>query len=216
MTIPAAPVAPVTPARSLRIHPLPVRITHWINVVAVAIMLFSGWRIYDASPLFAFRFPETLTLGGWLAGALQWHFAAMWLLVANGLIYVIYSIFSGHYRQHFFPITRAAVLDAFAGAVHGRLPHVLGEYNPLQRMAYLGVVVLLVLMVVSGLAIWKPVQFQLLASLLGGYEGARLVHFFAMAAIALFVVIHILMVVLVPSTFLPMWTGYARGRQGRD
>ncbi|HJW24335.1 MAG TPA: cytochrome b/b6 domain-containing protein [Rhodocyclaceae bacterium] len=191
----------------LEIHPLPVRVAHWINVVAVAIMVLSGWRIYNASPLFPFRFPDSLTLGGWLAGALQWHFAAMWLLAVNGLAYVAYGLLSGHYRRSFLPIRPRALGDAFANAVHGRLRHRVGEYNPLQRLAYVGAVVLLVLMVLSGLSIWKPVQFQVLAGLFGGYEGARLVHFGAMAAIVLFVAIHVVMVAIVPSTFLPMWTG---------
>ena len=83
-------------ANWVKVHPLVVRITHWINVLAVLMMVTSGWRIYNASPLFDFRFPTELTLGGWLAGALQWHFAAMWLLAINGLVYVVYGIVSGH------------------------------------------------------------------------------------------------------------------------
>lgn len=201
-------------ARWLEAHPLAVRVTHWINVLAIAVMVLSGWRIYDASPLFPFRFPANVTLGGWLAGALQWHFAAMWLLVINGLIYVAYGILSGHYRKSFFPIRFGAVADALANAIHGRLHHAVGEYNALQRLAYVGVLVLLALIVLSGLAIWKPVQFQALAGLMGGYEGARRVHFFAMAAIVLFVVVHVVMVAIVPSTFLPMWTGHARRQAG--
>jgi len=78
---------------------LVVRVTHWINVVAVLLMIASGWRIYNADPIFDFSFPDELTLGGWLAGALQWHFAAMWLLVLNGLVYVCYGIISGHFRR---------------------------------------------------------------------------------------------------------------------
>ncbi|MBS1189480.1 MAG: thioredoxin reductase [Rhodocyclaceae bacterium] len=210
MAAPADRAGPNPPARRLKVHPLPVRVTHWLNVAAIAVMVFSGWRIYDASPLFGFRFPAGVTLGGWLAGALQWHFAAMWLLVANGLVYVAYGIFSGHYWKSFFPIRFGAVLAAFANAVHGRLPHTVGVYNPLQRLAYVGILVVLVLIVLSGLSIWKPVQFQFLAGLVGGYEGARQVHFFAMAAIVAFVFVHTAMVAIVPKTFLPMWTGYAR------
>lgn len=194
----------------IEVHPLPVRVAHWINVAAVAVMVLSGWRIYNASPLFPFRFPDGLTLGGWLAGALQWHFAAMWVLAGNGLVYVAYGLLSGHYRRSFFPIRPGALVDAFADAVHGRLQHRVGEYNPVQRLAYVGVILLIALMVLSGLSIWKPVQFQGLAGLLGGYEGARLVHFGAMAAIVLFVAIHVVMVAVVPGTFLPMWTGHAR------
>ncbi len=191
------------------IHPLVVRICHWVNVVAIFIMVFSGWRIYDASPLFPFHFPPDLTLGGWLAGALQWHFAAMWLLVANGLVYVLYGIVSGHYRRSFFPLAWGAILHEFANVLHGRVSHRLGVYNPLQKAAYLAVIVLGVALVLSGLSIWKPVQLQELAALMGGYEGARRVHFFAMAGVVGFVVVHVVMVMLVPRTLAPMFTGHA-------
>jgi len=199
-----------SPGSVIRVHPLTVRITHWINVAAVFMMAASGWRIYNASPLFPFTFPRDITLGGWLAGALQWHFAAMWLLVGNGLIYVAYGIISGHYRRSFLPISLNSLLRAFADTLHGRLSHAVGEYNALQRMAYLGIIAMVILVVLSGLVIWKPVQFQTLGALMGDYPGARLVHFFSMAAIVLFVVIHVVMVLLVPRTFVPMWTGRAR------
>jgi len=194
----------------VKVHPLPVRVTHWINVAAIFMMVASGWRIYDASPLFSFRFPPDITLGGWLAGALQWHFAAMWLLIINGLIYVGYGVFSGHYRRSFLPISPSSLLQAFADAVHGRLSHDVGEYNPAQRTAYLGIIALMALVVLSGIVMWKPTQFQALGALMGDYPGARLVHFVCMAAIVLFAVIHVVMVMLVPRTFVPMWTGRAR------
>ena len=192
------------------VHPSTVRITHWINVLAVFIMVTSGWRIYDASPLFHFVFPSDITLGGWLAGALQWHFAAMWLLVLNGLIYLGYGIFSGHYRRSLFPITINSLLQAFGDALNGRLSHDVGEYNPIQRTAYIGIIVLLLLIVLSGLVIWKPTQFQWLGTLMGDYQGARLVHFICMAGIVLFALIHVLMVLVVSRTFIPMLTGRAR------
>lgn len=191
------------------IHPLVVRVVHWINVVAIAIMLFSGWRIYNASPLFSFYFPNDLTLGGWLAGALQWHFTGMWLLAANGLIYVLYGLFSGHFRRSLFPITPHAVGHDLSRLMHGRLSHRLGVYNALQRIAYIAVILLVVTLVLSGLSIWKPVQLQELAALMGDYEGARLVHFFAMAAVVAFTVVHVVMVLLVPRTLVPMFTGHA-------
>ena len=203
-----------TPAKSasskLRVHPLVVRVTHWVNVLAMLIMLASGWRIYNASPLFEFKFPAWLTLGGWLAGALQWHFAAMWLLAVNGLVYLIYGIFSRHFSASFLPLTPRAVWHELKNALRGRISHELGVYNAVQRAAYLGVICVIVVLVLSGLAIWKPVQFQELAALMGGYEGARLVHFFAMALAVLFVLVHVAMVMLVPRTFLPMLTGYTR------
>lgn len=192
------------------IHPLMVRITHWINALAILIMVSSGWRIYNGAPLFGFKFPSDFTLGGWLAGALQWHFAAMWLLALNGLIYLLYGIVSGHFKASFLPLTPKSVWNEFKNALRGKIPHETGVYNAVQRAAYIGVVCVLVILILSGLAIWKPVQFQELAALMGGYEGARLVHFVAMALVCLFVVVHVVMVALVPRTFLPMLTGRAR------
>src|SRR5262245_9605865 len=195
----------------VRIHPLVVRITHWINVLAVLMMVTSGWRIYNASPLFDFTFPDGLTLGGWLAGALQWHFAAMWLLALNGLVYVVYVIASGHFRRTLLPISPRAVLGDVREALRGKLAHDdLAVYNAAQRAAYLALIVALAVLVLSGLAIWKPVQLQELAALMGGYEGARLVHFFAMAIMVAIVVVHVVMVILVPRTFPTMITGRAR------
>ena len=193
------------------IHPLVVRITHWINVLAVLIMVTSGWQIYNASPLFDFTFPASLTLGGWLAGALQWHFAAMWLLALNGAVYVAYGIASGHFRRKLLPLSPLGVLRDLRDALRGRLAHEdLSKYNAAQRAAYLALVFLLAVLVASGLAIWKPVQLYWLASLMGDYEGARLLHFFSMAAVVFIVVVHVVMVVLVPRSFPTMFTGRAR------
>ena len=193
------------------IHPLVVRITHWINALAILIMVTSGWRIYNASPLFPFRIPNELTLGGWLAGALQWHFAAMWLLVINGIVYLTYGIVSGHFRRKLFPLTPGAVFRDVLGALRGKLAHEdLTVYNAAQRAAYLAIVVCLVVLVFSGLAIWKPVQFQEIAWIMGGYEGARFLHFGAMALMVLIVLVHVVMVILVPRTFPTMFSGRAR------
>jgi len=198
-------------AEWVQIHPLIVRIAHWINALAILVMVTSGWRIYNASPLFDFRIPDTLTLGGWLAGALQWHFAAMWLLAANGLVYVAYGIASGHFRRKLFPITFGAVLHDVLAALRGKLAHDdLSVYNAAQRTAYVAIIAAGVVLVFSGLAIWKPVQLQELTALCGGYEGARLVHFLAMAVVVLFVLAHLAMVILVPRAFPTMITGRAR------
>ena len=190
------------------IHPLVVRISHWLNVLAVLIMITSGWAIYNASPLFGFDFPYEITLGGWLAGALQWHFAGLWLFAINGLVYLAYGVAAGHFRRKLLPISPRAVLADMRNALRGRLAHDdLSVYNAAQRAAYLALVLLLIVMVASGLAIWKPVQLHWLAALMGDYEGARYVHFFAMAAIAFIVVVHVVMVILVPRTFPTMFTG---------
>jgi thiosulfate reductase cytochrome b subunit len=190
------------------VHPWVVRITHWINVLAVLVMVTSGWRIYNASPLFPFRFPNELTLGGWLAGALQWHFAALWLLVLNGLVYVTYGIVSGHFRRKLLPISPRAVLRDVTQALRGRLSHDdLSVYNAAQRAAYLAIIVALAVLVLSGLAIWKPVQLQELTALFGGYEAARYVHFLAMAAIVGFLVVHVVLALVVPRSLLAMFRG---------
>ena len=194
---------------SVVIHPLVVRVGHWINAFAIIVMILSGWRIYNASVLFPFHFPSSLTLGGWLAGALQWHFAAMWLLVTNGIVYVLYGVFSGHYRASFFPLTARAIAREFTNVLRGRMSHRPGAYNALQKLAYLVVILLAIALVLSGLCIWKPVQFQGLAALMGGYEGARLVHFFAMTGVVGFIVVHVTLVILVPRTLFPMFTGRA-------
>jgi len=201
------------PAQShwIQIHPLVVRVTHWINAFAILIMVASGWRIYNASPLFPFRIPNELTLGGWLAGALQWHFAAMWLLVLNGIVYVTYGIVSGHFRRKLFPLTPRAVYRDVVEAFRGRLAHEdLSMYNAAQRAAYLAILFCLVVLVFTGLVIWKPVQFYAIGQFMGDYEGARFLHFGAMALMVFIVLVHIVMVLLVPRTFPTMITGRAR------
>jgi thiosulfate reductase cytochrome b subunit len=191
------------------IHPVWLRITHWLNAFAALIMMFSGWRIYDASPVFrSIVIPPSITLGGWLGGALQWHFAAMWLLVFNGLVYLVLNLASGRLFAKFFPLSPRAVLHDFVAAASGRLSHAdLRQYNAVQKLAYLVVIVDLVVLVLSGLAIWKSVQFPLLRELMGGYDNARIVHFCAMAVMAAFVVVHVAMVALVPRSLLTMLRG---------
>ena len=190
------------------IHPRWLRLTHWLNALAVLMMITSGWRIYNASPLYDFRFSNAITLGGWLGGALQWHFAAMWLLAFNGLLYVAFNLFSGRFKRRFFPVSPKGVLHDLWAALRGKLGHAdLSHYNQVQRFAYLFVMVDIALLVVSGLVLWKSVQFPLLREFLWGYEGARRVHFFAMAALAAFVAIHLVMVALVPRTLIYMVRG---------
>lgn len=190
------------------IHPRWLRLTHWLNALAVVLMVTSGWRIYNASPLFDFRFADEITLGGWLAGAILWHFAAMWLLVANGLLYLSINVATGRFWRRFFPLSPGAFLADLKAVRHGRLSHAdPRRYNTVQRAAYLFVILDLVLLVVSGLVLWKSVQFPLLRELMGGYEMARYVHFFTMAALVAFVVIHVAMALLVPRSLLRMIRG---------
>ena len=190
------------------IHPAWLRLTHWLNAVAVVLLTTSGWRIYNAAPFFPFELPRALTLGGWLGGALQWHFAAMWLLVANGLLYLIINMVSGRLRRQFFPLTPRLLLADFLAALKGKLAHAdPRHYNMVQRAAYLFVMLDCIVLVLSGLVLWKSVQFPLLRELLGGYESARRVHFIAMALLVGFVGVHLLMVALVPRTLVAMLRG---------
>jgi thiosulfate reductase cytochrome b subunit len=190
------------------IHPAWLRITHWINAIAVVMMIGSGWEIYNASPLFRFDFPKSITLGGWLAGALLWHFAAMWLLVVNGLVYVTLGVLTGRFRRKLLPIRPGEVVADARAALRGRLSHDdLSVYNAVQKLLYLGVILAGGVVVLSGLAIWKPVQLQELTALLGGYDFARYVHFAAMAAIVGFLLIHVIMAFLVPKSLRAMIIG---------
>jgi thiosulfate reductase cytochrome b subunit len=190
------------------IHPAWLRATHWLNALAVLVMVTSGWRIYNASPLFDFEFPKAITLGGWLGGAIMWHFAAMWLLAANGLVYLLFNAGTGRLVRKFFPLSPRAIVADLGAALRGRLAHAdPREYNAVQRAAYLFVIADAALLVLSGLVLWKSVQFPLLRELLGGYETARRVHFFAMAALVAFVLVHLAMVALVPRTLLAMIRG---------
>jgi thiosulfate reductase cytochrome b subunit len=191
----------------MRVHPLPVRLTHWVNAVAMTAMIMSGWRIYNASPLFPFEFPAWMTLGNWLGGALAWHFAAMWLLAGNFALYLLYGLLSGHVRRRLLPLRPRDVAHDLLQALRFRLPHAGTEYNAVQRLLYMLAGVGIAGAIVSGLAIWKPVQLAPLTALLGGYEIARRVHFAAMSGLVLFVVVHLSLVAIVPRTLPPMITG---------
>ena len=207
----------------VQLHPLSRRIMHWVNALAILVMIGSGWRIYDYYPALPihYEFPYYLTLGGkftvdeamnnddGLANALAWHFAAMWVLVLNFLAYLIVGFVSGHFRRDFLPIGPAAFMRDFLAALRGRLGHRLGEYNAVQKMFYWGVLAAILVTILSGLSIWKPVQLQYLTWLFGGYEVARVVHFFGMAAIVGFLVVHLALTLLVPKTLLAMIFGRA-------
>ena len=190
------------------IHPLWMRVCHWVNALAILIMIGSGWQIYNASPLFDFIFPRSITLGGWLAGALLWHFAAMWVLVINGLVYLTLGFATGRFRRKLLPIYPGQVFADLKSALTFKLAHDdLSKYNAVQKVLYAGVILCGVVIVLSGISIWKPVQFQELTALFGGYDTARFVHFFAMAAIVAFLIVHISLALLVPKSLKAMVTG---------
>jgi thiosulfate reductase cytochrome b subunit len=190
------------------IQPAWVRTLHWINAFAMVLMIMSGWQIYNASPLFGFTFSPSITLGGWLGGALLWHFAAMWILMVNGLIYLALGFATGRFRKKLLPITPAGVISDTKAALTGKLSHDdLTKYNYVQKLLYAGIIIVGVLIVLSGLSIWKPVQLQWLTALFGGYEAARYVHFFCMAAIVAFMVVHVVLALIVPKSLRAMIIG---------
>jgi thiosulfate reductase cytochrome b subunit len=190
------------------IQPAWVRVMHWINALAIILMIMSGWQIYNASPLFDFRFAKTITIGGWLGGALLWHFAAMWLLMINGLAYLITGLASGRFRKKLLPITPAGVLSDLRAALTFKLAHDdLTVYNSVQKLLYAGIIAVGIVIVLSGLSIWKPVQLQYLTALFGGYDVARYVHFICMSLICLFLIVHVALAVLVPKSLRAMIIG---------
>jgi thiosulfate reductase cytochrome b subunit len=190
------------------IQPGWVRIAHWINAVAIILMIMSGWQIYNASPLFDFKFSHSITLGGWLGGALLWHFAAMWLLMVNGLVYLTLGLATGRFRKKLLPITPAGVIADTKAALTFKLSHDdLTRYNNVQKLLYAGIIVVGIVIVLSGLSIWKPVQLQYLTALFGGYDVARYVHFICMAAICAFLVVHVALALLVPKSLRAMIIG---------
>ena len=196
------------PVTGKTIHPGWVRICHWINAVAILVMIGSGWQIFNAAPLFDFTFPRGVALGNWLGGALLWHFAAMWVLVINGLVYVTLGFATGRFRRKLWPIHPSEIIADIRAALTFRLSHDdLSHYNAVQKVLYAGVILTAVIVVLSGLSIWKPVQFQELTAVFGGYDVARWVHFIAMVAIALFLVVHVLLALIVPKSLRAMIIG---------
>lgn len=211
----------MTPVYDEQRHPLSRRILHWIMALSVLIMIGSGWRIYNASPIFGFAFPEWLTLGGdvdaslarhgdpGVASAIEWHFAAMWTLAVAYVLFVIWGIVSGHFRRDFLPVSPRAVMRDMIAALRFRLEHRLGVYNAVQKLAYCGVLIAIAVMILSGVAIWKPVQTYPLELLFGGFQGARIAHFLVMAGIVLFLLVHVVLTLIVPRTLLAMVFGRA-------
>jgi thiosulfate reductase cytochrome b subunit len=188
-------------------HPATIRFLHWVWVYAIGCMVLSGWQIYNASPSLPFSFPRWTGLGRWLGGALAWHFSAMWLLAAAGLFYLVYGFASGHFKRDIGIPTPREVLRDLSAAVTFRLGHALGYYNAVQRLLYIGVILALILQVLTGLAIWKPVQLEPLVNLFGGYPIARNIHLADMFLIVAFVIVHVTLVVIFPRTLVSMIVG---------
>ena len=202
-------------------HPLTRRLFHWVMALSILIMIGSGWRIYNASPIFPFRFPDWITLGGdvqtslarhgdpGVASAIAWHFAAMWTLFVSYLLFVLWGLVTGHFWRDFLPVGPVSIVRDLIAALRFRLEHRLGEYNAVQKFAYLFVLTAIAVMIISGVAIWKPVQTYPLVALFGGFQGARLVHFLVMASIVGFLLVHVALTLIVPRTLIAMVVGKA-------
>src|ERR1700729_899815 len=198
-----------TTSPSKVIQPAWVRAMHWINAVAIILMIMSGLQVYNASPLFkSLTFSHNITLGSWLGGALLWHFAAMWLLMVNGLAYLVTGFATGRFKKKLFPISPRGVISDAVAALTFKLSHDdLSKYNQVQRVLYTGIITVGIVIVLSGLSMWKPVQLQYLTAVFGGYDTARYVHFFCMAAICAFLVVHVALALLVPKSLRAMIIG---------
>src|SRR3984957_1416006 len=192
-----------------RLHPLPVRVMHWINAVAIFIMIGSGWKIYNDDVILGWlHFPDSLVIGKWAQYGLQWHFFGMWIFVLNGLAYLTYGIVTGRFRRKLFPLSIREILATVGDALRFRLSHDdLTHYNPVQKILYLGVMLIGITIVISGLALWKPVQFSELAAGFGTFQTIRLVHFLCMSAIVAFILVHVSLALLVPQSLVGMVTG---------
>ncbi len=207
-----------------------MRATHWAHAILFAIMAGSGLQIlvaypflggqgelYSWYPLQGRAPPHLLTLGRWLAGARHWHFAFAWLFTANAVAYGVYLFASGEWRRRLFSPRRDA-RNAWQTVLHDlglrrEPPASVGLYNGMQRLVYTAVLLVAPLLVLSGLAIYKPVQLPRLTAVLGGYDAARAIHLGVLALLALFLVVHLVQTVIHPRTIADMATG---GREHRE
>ncbi len=198
--------------RDRRLHPVSVRVMHWTNAVAMIVMIGSGWGIYDDSVIIhGLHFPEWARIGSWAAQSLLWHFAGMWLVMLNGAAYLVYGVATGRFRERLLPIRLADVVTTVRDTLHLHVAHDdLTVYNAVQKILYIVVILAGVSQVVTGLAIWKPVQFSWLVDLLGGFQWARTIHFAGMSVIVGFLVVHVALALLVPQTLWAMLTGGPR------
>ena len=200
------------PAAGRRLHPWPVRVMHWANAAAMLVMITSGWGIYNDDVIInGLHFSEYLRLGNGAAQSLLWHFAGMWLVVVNGLFYLVYGIATGRLRERLLPIRFGDVVKTVRETLHLKIDHSdLTTYNAVQKLLYIVVILAGISQVVTGMAIWKPMQFSGLVSLLGGFQIARITHFTGMSIIVGFLVVHVALSVLVPSTLWAMLAGGPR------
>ncbi len=227
MTV-ASPAPPIPQAAAVKRHHWIVRLTHWTTFVSLLGMIMSGLQIYSAYARFGERggpyyynafqdrqFPAWSRLGGWLAGALNWHFALMWPLIAGGVLYVSYLAYSGEWRSLLFrPRDIRGAIEMQKYYLRLRKDHPpQGKHNPLQKLAYTCIVLLGMLSVLTGFAVYKPTQLSWLTALFGGFQAARYWHFWAVWIFTCFLVVHVILVFVVdPASLRAMISGWYRGR----
>jgi thiosulfate reductase cytochrome b subunit len=209
---PDSMAAAPAPAPAPRLHPWPVRVMHWTNATAMIVMILSGWGIYDDFVIIpGLHFSEDFRLGAWAAPSLLWHFAGMWLLAVNGLCYLIYGLITGRLRRRMLPISVSELVETVRDTLHFKIKHDdLTVYNAVQKLLYIVVILAGIAQVVTGLLIWKPVQFSSAVALLGGFQAVRLEHFLGMSVIVGFLVVHVALSLLVPQTLWAMLSGGPR------
>ena len=192
-----------------RLHPIPLRIMHWVNAIAIVFMILSGWKIYEDEVLFGWlHFPDWLTIGPYAQHGLQVHFFFMWILVANGIAYLAYGLVTGRFRRMLLPIRGRDLVHDFKDALRFKLAHDdPTQYNAVQKLLYIGVIGAGLLIVVSGLTLWKPIQLSELVTLFGSFQNVRIVHFLSMVSIFGFLCVHVALALLVPSTLVAMVGG---------
>ena len=185
---------------------------HWINAAAMLVMIGSGWGIYNDDVIIrGLHFSKAMRLGDWAAWSLNWHFAGMWFVTINGFAYLAYGFLTGRLRERLLPIRLTDLVGTIVDTLHFKIAHDdLTVYNAVQKLLYLVTILAGVSQVVTGLAIWKPVQFSGLVWLLGGFQAARVIHFGGMAIIVSFLVVHVALAILVPRTLWAMLTGGPR------
>lgn len=217
-------------AQTVKVHPLFVRVTHWVNAVAILIMIGSGWHIYNNYPIIeGFQFPRWAVLGGdpglsyklnkdvGFGNALLWHYSAMWVFFLNGTAALIYGFATRRLQSRWLPIRPAEVWRDLREALRFHLAHDDPRiYNAVQKLSYAGVLLAALLVFASGVAIWKPVQFSWLTALFYDFQGARLAHFIGMSLIVLFLAVHVTLALLAPKTIVAMLTGSARVKGAKD
>jgi len=209
---PLPPPEPTRPIEPRRLHPWPVRLMHWTNAMAMIIMIMSGWGIYDDYVIIpGLHFSENFRLGSWAAPSLLWHFAGMWLLAVNGLCYVSYGLVTGRLRERMLPIQLGEVVQTVRDTLHFKIEHAdLTVYNAVQKLLYIVVILAGISQVMTGLLIWKPIQFSAAVALLGGFQAVRIEHFIGMLVIVGFLIVHVALSLLVPQTLWAMLTGGPR------